>query len=229
MRKWLRTVALLCGKEARVEWRGKEFVTLLVCNSIITAVLVGAGVSSAVLDGRATSRIFPMLLWLVFLLSATTSVARSSESELEGRGFEGLLLAGVTGSQMYVAKVIVVTFLFWLNFCVLLGLLAAILDQDIAAVWGQFIVLGAAASFALASLVTLLSGIAGTSKLRGVLVPILSLPLLFPVFFSGVEMTSDLLFSGALRQGSVWPVILVAAGSLYALVGVNLFEAAIRD
>jgi ABC-type transport system involved in cytochrome c biogenesis permease component len=212
-----------------VEWRGREFVTLLVCNSIITAVLVGAGVSSAILDARVTTRIFPMLLWLVFLLSATTSVARSSESELEGRGFEGLLLAGVTGSQMYVAKVIVVTILFWLNFCVLSGLLAAILDQGIGGVWAQFVVLGGVASFSLAALVTLLSGIAGTSKLRGVLVPILSLPLLFPVFFAGVEMTADLVSLGALRQGSVWPVILVAAGSLYGLVGVNLFESAIRD
>jgi ABC-type transport system involved in cytochrome c biogenesis permease component len=227
--KWSRTVFLLCAKEARVESRGREFVTLLVCNSIITTVLVGAGVSSAILDARVTARIFPMLLWLVFLLSATTSVARSSESELEGRGFEALLLVGVTGSQMYVAKVVVVTLLFWLNFAVLLGLLAAILDQDIGRMWAQFLALGGIASFALAALVTLLSGIAGTSKLRGVLVPILSLPLLFPVFFAGVEMTADLVSLGALRQGSVWPVILAAAGSLYGLVGVNLFESAIRD
>jgi ABC-type transport system involved in cytochrome c biogenesis permease component len=148
---------------------------------------------------------------------------------LEGRGFEGLLLAGVTGSQMYVAKVVVITLLFSLNFCVLSGLLAAILDQDIGRVWGALVAVGGAASFALASLVTLLSGIAGTSKLRGVLVPILSLPLLFPVFFAGVEMSADLVTLGSLRQGSVWPVILVAAGSLYALVGVNLFESAIRD
>jgi ABC-type transport system involved in cytochrome c biogenesis permease component len=108
-------------------------------------------------------------------------------------------------------------------------LLAAILDQDIGRVWGALVAVGGAASFALASLVTLLSGIAGTSKLRGVLVPILSLPLLFPVFFAGVEMSADLVTLGSLRQGSVWPVILVAAGSLYALVGVNLFESAIRD
>jgi ABC-type transport system involved in cytochrome c biogenesis permease component len=130
---------------------------------------------------------------------------------------------------MYVAKVVVVTLLFWLNFCVLSGLLAAILDQEIGRVWMQFVALGGVASFCLAALVTLLSGIAGTSKLRGVLVPILSLPLLFPVFFAGVEMTADLVSLGALRQGSVWPVILVAAGSLYGLVGVNLFESAIRD
>ena len=226
---WLRVVLLLCVKEARVELRGREFATLLLCNSIIIAVLVGAGVSSAVLDGRVTARVFPMLLWLVFLLSATTSVARSSESELEGRGFEGLLLAGVTGSQMYLAKVIVTATLFCLNFWVLCALLAAALDQNLSSVWSQLAVLGALASCALAALVTLLAGIAGTSRLRGVLIPILSLPLLFPVFFAGVEMTSDLVTLGGLRQGSVWPVILVAAGSLYGLVGVNLFESAIRD
>lgn len=229
MMNWLRVTLLLCGKEARVEWRAKEFVTLLVCNSLIITVLVGVGVSSAILDARTTARVFPMLLWIVFLLSATTSVSRSSESELEGRGFEALLLTGVTGSQMYVAKVIVTSTLFGLNFCVLCSLLAAILDQRILEVWGKFALLGGLASVALAALVTLLSGIAGTSRLRGVLVPILSLPLLFPVFFAGVEMTADLVMLGALRAGSVWPVLLVAAGSLYLMVGINLYESAIRD
>lgn len=229
MRRWLRVVRLLIAKELRLEWRGKELVTLLLCNSIITSVLVGAGVSSAMLDSRTTTKIYPMLLWVVFLLSATTSVSRSSETELEGRGFEGLLLAGVTGSQMYLAKVVVMSIMFFLNFLLLVFLLAATLDQRVAVAILSLFLLGAGSCVALASLVVVLSGIAGTSRLRGVLVPILSLPLLFPLFFAGVEMTTQVLLYGAIDPASAWPSILICATSFYFIVGLNLFEVAIKD
>jgi heme exporter protein B len=229
MMAWLRTTLILMAKELRLEWRGREFVTLLVCNTIIISILVGAGISSAVVDARTTTKVFPMLLWTVFLLSGTTAVSRTSESELEGRGFEGLLLAGVTGAQMYVAKVIVTAAMFFLNYALLLVLLAATLDQRVGMYAQPLLGVGAAACLALASLVVLLVGVAGTSRLRGVLVPLLALPLLFPLFFAGVEMTSQIVIAGGLQPGGVWPSILVCINALYLILGINLFELAVRE
>ena len=229
MTTWWRVLLVLIGKEVRLECRGREFVTLLGCNAIMMALLVGAGVSSAVLDPLTTKKIFPMLLWVVFLLSATIAVARASESELEGRGFEGLLLAGVSGAQMYLAKVVVTTFLFLGDFVVLSAILSASLDQPMVSSLGDLFTIGFGSSLALAALVVLLVGIAGTSKLRGVLIPILALPLLFPLFFAGVEMTTQIVIRGALDFGDIWPSIMICANALYILVGINLFEVAIRD
>jgi len=229
MMRWIQTVGELIAKEVRVEWRGKELMTLLLCGSVMTSVLVGAGVSSAILDARTTTKIFPMLLWIVFLLAGTSSVSRSSESELEGRGFEGLLLVGVSGAQMYIAKVVVTAVVFTLNFVVLLCLLAAVLDQGIGATFVPLLLVGCSASVALSALVVLLTAIASTSRLRGVLVPILALPLLFPLFFAAVEMTTQLVLYGALDTTTVWPSIVVCATTAYLLVGINLFETAIRD
>ena len=229
MIRWLKTVALLIGKEIRLEWRGKEFLTLLLCNSILISILVGAGVSSAVIDARTTTKVFPMLLWTVFLLSGTSAVSRTSESELEGHGFEGLLLAGVTGAQMYIAKVLVAAALFLVNFVLLLTLLAATMDQKLLGYAPQLLAIGSGACLALAALVVLLVGVAGTSRLRGILVPLLALPLLFPLFFAGVEMTSNVVLSGGLPAGSVWPSILVCINALYLILGINLFELAIRE
>jgi ABC-type transport system involved in cytochrome c biogenesis permease component len=229
MMRWLNIVVILIGKEIRLEWRGKEFLTLLVCNSIVISILVGAGVSSSVIDARTTTKVFPMLLWTVFLLSGTSAVSRTSESELEGHGFEGLLLAGVTGAQMYLAKVAVTAALFLLNFLLLLTLLSATLDQKLLEYALQLVAIGAGACLALAALVVLLVGVAGTSRLRGVLVPLLALPLLFPLFFAGVEMTSNVVLYGGLPVGSVWPSILVCINALYVILGINLFELAIRE
>jgi ABC-type transport system involved in cytochrome c biogenesis permease component len=116
MIRWLRTLGVLIQKEWRLEWRSKELFTLLACNAVLFSVLVGAGVSSAVLDVATAEKIYPMLLWVVFMLSSTTSVTRFNEQELEGRGFEGLLLSGVSGAQMYLAKVVVMTLFFSVSF-----------------------------------------------------------------------------------------------------------------
>jgi hypothetical protein len=93
MLRWLKTLKLMVVKEVSLELRGKELATLLICTTLVVAALIGAGVSSAVLDAATTTKIYPMLVWIVFLITTTTASARASEAELEGRGFEGLLLA----------------------------------------------------------------------------------------------------------------------------------------
>ena len=229
MIRWIRTLGILIRKEWRLEWRSKELLTLLVCNAILFAVLVGAGVSSAVLDGPTTEKLFAMLLWIVFMLSTTTSVTRFNEQELEGRGFEGLLLSGVTGAQMYLAKVVVMTVFFAVSFMLLVLLLALSLDKNVSGIFSSLCFVGLGASSALASLLALLAAVASTSKLKGILLPIISLPVLFPVFLCGMEMTTELVLNGTLSDGSPWPLVLFCAETLYLVVGINLFELAVRE
>lgn len=229
MIRWLQTVLTLVQKEWRLEWRSKELFTLLACNAILFAVLVGAGVSSAVLDASTTEKIFSMLLWVVFMLSSTTAVTRFNEQELEGRGFEGLLLSGVTGAQMYVAKVVIMTIFFSVSFALLVALLALTLDRDVSPYLSSLCLVGVASSSALAALLSLLAAVASTSKLKGILLPIISLPVLFPVFLCGMEMTTELVLNGALSEGSPWPLVLLCAETLYIVAGINLFEFAIRE
>jgi heme exporter protein B len=229
MGRWLNNLILVIGKELLVEARAKEVVALLFCTTLVISALVGAGVSSAVLASDTTRKIFPMLVWVVFLLTVTTACARASESELESRGFEGLLLAGVTGAQLYLSKVLVGGALFFINWVVLIAVMGAALDQELKPIFGQLCLIGLSAALALSALTTLISGIAGTSRMRGVLVPLLTLPLLFPLFFAGVEMTTALALNGELSTGSVWPSVILVSGSVFFLVGINTYELAICD
>lgn len=229
MSKWLKTVGVLIRKEWRLEWRSKELFTLLTCNAILFAVLVGAGVSSAVLDASTTEKLFSMLLWVVFMLSCTTGVTRFNEQELEGRGFEGLLLSGVSGAQMYLAKVVIMTIFFSVSFILLAVLLSLTLDRDISGIVLPLGLIGVTTSSALAALLALLAAVASTSKLKGILLPIISLPVLFPVFLCGMEMTTDLVLQGGLHEDSPWPLVLLCAETLYLVAGINLFELAIGE
>jgi ABC-type transport system involved in cytochrome c biogenesis permease component len=229
MTSWGRAFLVLLKKELLLEARGKELLTLLLCSSLMIAILVGSGVSSAVLDAHTTRKLYPMLLWIVFLLTATTASVRVSEAELEGRGFEGLFLAGVTGPQLYMAKVCVATLLFFLDWVLLVLLLGLALDQRISEVLPTLLKIGLGSSIALAALIVLLSAVTGTSRLRGVLLPLVTIPLLFPLFFAGVEMTTACLLYGALESGSIWPSIVLLSATVFVLVGINTYELALRE
>ena len=229
MRSWVTGLGALIIKELRLEARGRETVTLLFCHAVLACALVGVGTSSAFLDKAATTRIYPMLLWILYLLSASASATRAHEQELEGRGIEGLLLAGATGPQMFLSKLIVMSALFFAHFLALAVVLGVALDQEVPPRFLSLLAAGLGSSTALASVTVLLSAVAGTSRLRGVLLPLLSLPLLFPVFFCGIEMTSQVVVGGGLDPASPWPLILLCANALYLVLGINLFEAAVRE
>ena len=166
MLRWFSVVKLLIVKELAIELRGKESLTLLVCTILFIGALIGAGVSSAVIDAATTTKIYPMLVWVIFLITTTTASARASESELEARGFEGLLLAGVSGSQLYLAKVVVTTLLFFISWVLLIVVTSGALGQSIVPVLGELAIIGAGAACTLSALIVLVSGVAGTSKLR---------------------------------------------------------------
>ncbi len=237
MRRWFEILQVLIQKELAVELRGKEYATLLLCTTIVISALIGVGVSSAMLDASTTKKIYPMLVWIVFLITTTTSSARASEAELDGRGFEGQLLAGVTGAQIYLAKVAVTTVLFFITWIILLIVTGVVLDQHIFSVFASLISLGFGAALTLAALVVLVSGVASTSTLRGVLMPLLTLPLLFPLFFAGVEITTECMLYGAtnyspdgaaIQTSSIWPGVIVVLCTAFLLVGVNCYESVIK-
>lgn len=229
MKSWLTALGALIIKEIRLEARGRETVTLLLCNALLACALVGVGTSSAFLDRATTARIYPMLLWILFLLSASASAVRAHEQELEGRGLEGLLLAGATGPQLFLSKLLVMSTLFFAHFAVLALVLGVALDQETPRSIAPLIMVGFGSCTALAAVTVLLSAVAGASRMRGVLLPLLALPLLFPVFFCGIEVTSQVVVSGSLEAGTPWPAILVCANALYVVLGLNLFEVAVRE
>jgi heme exporter protein B len=229
MTDWVKAFLVLLKKELILEVRGRELFVLLLCSSLMTVVLVGAGVSSAIIDYDTTRKLYPMLLWIVFLLSTTSASVRAQESELEGRGFEGLLLVGVTGPQLYLSKLVVTAFLFWFDWILLVLLLGAVLDQNVYPIAGILVGIGLCASLCLAALVVLLSGLTGTSRLRGVLLPLLTIPLLFPLFFAGIELTTHALIFGVFDTSSIWVSLLLLIFTVFTIVGINTYELAIRE
>ena len=219
----------LLSKEILLELRGKEVLTLLVVTGITLGALVGAGSSAAVLEYRVLQRIFPTFLWIAFFFSSVLAMTRSHESELEGRGFEAIVLSGVSGAYQFLAKWVVTTVLLLLSFAVNSIFISLALGQQIAEIFIPLLLVGVLASAGIAPLMVLLGGVASTSKMRGVLLPLLVLPLMFPFFLAGTELTAELMIERSFSAASPWLSVLFGADTLFILLGVNLYGFSLRD
>lgn len=225
----LRILLLLIHKEILIESRGKEVLTLLVGTSVMIAALIGAGVSSSIIDARSVERVFPMLLWLSFFFSAVLSMTRANEGELEGRGYEALMLARVSGSLQFTAKVSVTFFVLTGSFIANSTAVAIVLGQSVGAHLLPLSFLGMLVAAGVAPLLVLLGSIASTSRMRGVLLPLLVFPLLFPFFLAGTELTAEILTHDGSIVSSPWTTVLAGAATLFMLLGVNLYEISLKD
>ena len=217
----------LVRKDLLNESRRYETWTALVSISILLSVIASCGVSAAFLEPNAVRKLFPALLWMIFLFASTASVSRSFEYECELNGLGGLLLAGASPSIIFLAKFLVNFVAISLSQLFSTAVLMALLD--VGAPLLPFSTLTLLVSAGYSALATLLSGMAMTAKLKGLLLPLILLPLLFPLFFCAVELGAGAMSSGSLETSSTWFSLLIVLDLVYLSLGTLLFEYVIRE
>lgn len=225
----MRALAALILKDFKLEFRLKDAISSILFLSLVLSIVVTSGMQRALLDPQVVQRLFPTLLWLVFIFAATVSLGRTAEHDLENHAYEGVILTGIPLSTVFVAK------LFSNSIFILLGQLCTLLilpvlcGVSITKVWFELGLLTLCVTFAYAALATLLSAISSASKMRGLLLPIILLPLIFPLFFCAVELSSDLILDGKIMYDSFWASLLLALDVVYFTLGFNLYPYVLKE
>lgn len=219
----------LIKKEFVLELRGKEIFLVLFSLIIMLSSICAAGMSSAFIEPRYVRRIFPILLWIVVACAGVFASMRTHEADLERRAIDSLLLLKVPTSFLFLSKMLVLWLVLFAGFFLSSALLAGLLGVDISSVFLEIQSIGFLLSLGLASLFTLLGAISATSKLKGVLLPILVFPLLFPIFFTGVELLEIILTQSGSFYSSDWFLLGLVADALYVLCGFMLYRFVIRE
>lgn len=220
----------LLRKDLLIEVRSKETLASLLMLALLLAVVIGYGIQASFVSAAVARAVFPSLVWTIFLCGATISMGRSFQYEIEGRPLEAVLLSGVPAWQVYVSKVLGASILSWLSNALGFFVLLSLLNISPAGWWQSFIVLSLAVVFAYAALTALLSGIAMMSRLKGLLLPLLVLPLTFPIFACAIELTA-LLMEGqsqlVLKSSAL--TLLAGLDLVYLTVGILLYEHVVRE
>ena len=220
------TVALL-RKELTLEWRTREAVPAMALFSVTTFVVLHFGLQRDSVAGSLAAGV----LWVTLLFAAMLGANRLFVSDAEGGALDGILLAPIDRTALYLAKAIA-----------FLGFLAIV--QVVAVPAFYILLLGPAAGDAIAPLLAVLlladigialtgalvAGIATQTRSRDLLVSLIGLPLLIPVIIAAARATSPLFAAaGAGALPGKWLAVLGLYDVIIGLIAIAVFDFLLED
>lgn len=224
MRAYLTKVGLILWKDVLAELRTREMLSSMLVFALLVTV-----VFSFTLDRKAAEmrELAPGLLWVAFTFSGILGFSRSFAVEKDRNSLQGLMLAPLDRSGIYVAKLLgnllvlslveaVVVPLFWVLF-------------DISGFpWplGLIIPLGTAGFVAAG---TLFAAMTAGTRAREVLLPILLLPVSVPVIVAATKATGIVLTQDSVAAAAGWIRLLVAYDVVILVLSILTFEYVIEE
>lgn len=210
-------MSAMLRKELLLHWRGRGQFAATLAFGVMTLLLFSFAVGPAAQVLRQYAGGF---LWLAILLASTLSLGESFRVENEHHALEGTLLLPVREATFFYAKALAtaaqLTLLGWL----LLPFMVVLYDGGTARIGMLLltVVLGAAG---IAGPGTIHSAIAGSTRDRHVLLPLLLFPLLVPLLLAAVKVTSLLILGDPMGQVGDWMMLLISFDVIYwAICGV---------
>jgi len=223
MSSWRKTWALI-AKDIAIERRTRESLNVMFVFSVMVVVILNFAFELRVENIR---QVAPGALWVAFAFAGVLGLNRSLAREREDGCLEGLMLAPIDRSAIFVAKA-AANLLFILGaeaivlplFTVLFGV--NVLRADLAVV----LLLG---TVGLAAVGTLLAAMAAHTRARDVLLPILLLPVSVPLLIAAAKATGGLLDGVGLAGVAGWLQLLSAFDVLFVAASYVLFGYVVEE
>jgi heme exporter protein B len=223
----IRTAVTILRKDLAIELRTKESVPAMALFSVTVFVLFHFGLDRDALDGELASGV----LWVTLLLATVIAVSRLFAAEREQGGIEGLLLAPIDRTSLFLAKAAAL-FLYLL----LLELVAVpafgllLLGPGLGGALPELALILLLADVGLAAVGALVAALAAETRARELVVPLLLLPLLVPLLIAGASATEPLLrVAQEAEDLGRWLVLLSLYDLVFVLLSVAVFDFLLED
>jgi heme exporter protein B len=174
---YLADVGTLARKDLLLELRSRDTVPAMLLFVVSTLV-----VFNFALPAGASAEAAYGLLWAALVFTAILGLTRAFAAEREQRVLDGLVLAPVDRSAIWLGKAIAVVAFLALAEVVALPAFALFFEP----VSWELVAAVALASIGFAAVGTLLAAMAAASRARELLLPLLFLPLVIPIVVGGV-------------------------------------------
>jgi heme exporter protein B len=223
----MRAARAILAKDLRLELRTKESVPAMTLFTLTVYVLFHFGLDRNTLDGSLASGV----LWVTLLLAAVVGVARLFATEREQGGIDGLLLAPVDRTSLFLAKgAALFLFLCAVELVALPAFALLLLGPDLLEPLPCLLPILLLANVGLAAVGALVAALATATRTPDLIVPLLLLPLLVPVLIAAAEASEPLLRDDptADRLGR-WLGLLTLYDVVFVLLSVAVFDYLLED
>jgi heme exporter protein B len=223
----IRAARAILAKDLRLELRAKESVPAMTLFSLTAYVLFHFGLDRDSLDGELASGV----LWVTLLLASVIGVTRLFAAEREQGGIDGLLLAPVDRTSLFLAKgAALFLFLCLLELVAVPAFGLLLLGPDLLAALPELAAILVLANVGLAAVGALTAALAAESRARELIAPLLLLPLVVPLLIAAAQATEPLLRTEAVAEDlGRWLGLLALYDLVFVLLAVAVFDYLLED
>jgi len=218
----MRPSLALLRKDLLLERRSPEAIPAMLLFSVTTFVLFHFGLGRDAVSGQLAAGVLTVTL----LFAAILGINRLFVSEQEEGGFDGVLLAPIDRTSLFVAKAAALFLFLTLVEVVTVAAFAILLlgPSPWPALPGLVVIL-ALLNLALAVVGTLVSALAIRTRARDLIVPIVALPLLTPALIAAARGAAPLLAAaGAETLPTKWLAVLALYDLVFGLLAYAIFD-----
>jgi heme exporter protein B len=223
----IKNARAILRKDLRIEWRTKESVPAMTLFSITVYVLFHFGLDRDSLDGELAAGV----LWVTVLLAAVIGVSRLFAAEREQGGIEGLLLAPVDRTALFVAKAaLLFLFLCAVELVAVPAFAILLLSPSLGGALPELLLILALGNLGVAAVGALVSALSAETRARELIVPLLLLPLLVPLLIACAQATEPFFRPEPGPEDLArWLGLLTLYDVVFVLVSVAVFDFLLED
>jgi heme exporter protein B len=206
-------------KDLKIEARTKESFTASFVFAVLVLVIFNFALS---LTGEEAQRLGAGFLWIAFAFSGILALNKSFAMEQEEGGVQGLMLAPIDRSAIYVGKFLANVILMLVTEIIILPLFAMFFNVGIIERLPMLLLVVVLGTVAFSAVGTLFSAIAAQTRMREVMLPVLMLPVSVPALLASVEITAWAL--GGDQDVSFWFTMLIVFDVVFLTLCFLTFE-----
>lgn len=217
-------VRTIIWKDLAVEWRSRQLLTSLLVFALLVILIFNFALD---LDARTRAEISAGVLWATFAFAGTLGFNRSMAIEQDHQAIDGLLLAPVDRSAIYIGKFLANWFFLLVLQILTLPIYAVLYNVNVVnpGLW-TVMLLGA---FGYVAIGTLLAAMSMQARTREMLLPVLLFPLALPLLVAAVRASSGFLDGLAIEY--IWSSLnlLITYDLIMLALGYMFFDYVVEE
>lgn len=219
--EYFKKVIVLFLKDLKIEFRTKETLNSMFVFGLLVIIVFNFAFD---LTRTETIEIASGILWIAFTFSGILGLNRSFSFERENSAIEGIILAPVDRSAIYLGKLMSNFFLMLLFEIVLLPFFIIFFNLRIFSDLPVLFLVMILGTLGFVTVGTIFSAISANTRMREIMLPVLLFPVSVPVIIGAVESTSFILLGN--NQELLWSWIqrLIGIDVIYFVASFLLFE-----
>lgn len=220
--EFFRQVFVIAHKDVRAELRTKEAVNASLAFALVVLLLFSFAFDP---ESETTREISGGLLWIVFAFAGALVLNRSFARELPNDCLDGLIAAPISGAALFLGKALANYALVLAVELISLPAFAIFYNVHLGAQLPELLLVLALGAWALTIIGTMFSALTVNIRLREVMLPVLTYPILSPALMGAMRLTTGLVLGTAIDKDTfLWLKLLIGFDVMYTAAALMLVD-----